>query len=226
MKDGLDNATRIRIDSSVGLNEFYSDKTGTDELVSVKRNEGGFVHIQGALNEKEEARNTFKCDMIITNVSMKEGDEERGTKDRLILKGFVFDFRKALLPTEFTFYNTKAISYFESMKVSETNPYFTQVWGNQISTTSVKKDVVEGMFGDEVKETPQTIKDFVVNNISKTPYLWDDESTITVKEFTAALAERETYLSTLKQRREDYKASKNAGSSTPVVGVSTGGFNF
>ena len=31
MKDGVENATKLRVDSAIGLNEFYSDSTGTEE---------------------------------------------------------------------------------------------------------------------------------------------------------------------------------------------------
>ena len=59
MKDGVENATKLRVDSAIGLNEFYSDRTGTEELDSVKRNEGGFVHIVAAIADSEATRNTF-----------------------------------------------------------------------------------------------------------------------------------------------------------------------
>ena len=70
MKDGKDKAGKVRIDSAIGLNEFYSDRNGKEELVSAKRNEGGFVHTCDVLAEDEKTRNTFECDMLITNVSL------------------------------------------------------------------------------------------------------------------------------------------------------------
>ena len=78
MKDGKDKAVKLRIDSAIGLNEFYSDRNGTEELVSVKRNECGFMHIMNEpLNADEKARNQFKVDMVITGCTRKEADEER-----------------------------------------------------------------------------------------------------------------------------------------------------
>ena len=46
MEHGKENAAKVRIDSAIGLNEFYSDRNGEEQLVSVKRNEGGFGLIQ------------------------------------------------------------------------------------------------------------------------------------------------------------------------------------
>ena len=40
--DGKDEALKVRIDTAIALNDFY---TQDDQLVSVKKNEGGFVNI-------------------------------------------------------------------------------------------------------------------------------------------------------------------------------------
>ena len=69
MKDGADKAVKLRVDSALGLNEFYTDRNGKEELVSAKRNEGGFVHKVDTLDEDEKVRNTFKADMIINCVT-------------------------------------------------------------------------------------------------------------------------------------------------------------
>ena len=126
MNGGKDNAAKIRIDSAIGLNEFYSDRSGKEELVSAKRNEGGFVHlVTDGLADDLRNRNTFKCDMLITNVRHIEADDERNLPEKAIVKGAIFDFRKSLLPVEFTAVNPGAISYFEGLDASNSNPVFT-----------------------------------------------------------------------------------------------------
>ena len=226
MKDGKDKAGKVRIDSAIGLNEFYTDRNGQEELVSAKRNEGGFVHTADALNEDEKTRNTFECDMLITNVKHVDADEEKNMPEKAIVKGFVFDFRKALLPVEFTALNPNAINYFEGLEASPKNPTFTKVWGRQVSEVVVKRTVEESAFGDaSVKETKNTRRDFVITGASKDPYIWDDASSMTAAELTEALANREVYLAGVKQRADEYKASKNA--ITPVTSApAQGGFNF
>ena len=219
---GVDKAVKVRIDCSLNLNEFISDKNGKEEIVSVKRNEGGFIHVVEALTEKEEARNTFKTDMVITNVRHVDADEERGTPDKVIVKGAIFDFRKALLPVEYTVVSPGGIAYFESIEVSASNPLFTSVWGNQVSEVVVKKYVTESAFGDDaVREVKNTRKDFVITSALKVPYEWDDESTITAEEFRKMISDRETYLATIKQNHDAYKASK-AAPEQPASGA----FNF
>lgn len=226
MADGADVAGKIRIDSAIGLNEFYSDKSGKEELVSAKRNEGGFVHTTNQIAEDEKTRNTFECDMIITRVTRVDGDPEKGTVDKAIVKGAIFDFRKALLPVEFSATNPNAIDYFEGLGASAKEPVFTKVWGRQVSETIVRKIVEENAFGeDEVKEIPSSRKDWVITGAAKTPYVWDDESTITAAELTELMGARETYLATIKQRQDEYNASKKAGAGKAVQ-TKTGSYNF
>ena len=102
MGDGAKNAVKVRVDSALNLNEFYTEKNGKEELVSAKRNEGGFIHVTEVLAEDENARSTFKVDMVITNVIHVDGDDEKEIPEKAIVKGCIFDFRKALLPVEFT----------------------------------------------------------------------------------------------------------------------------
>ena len=225
MANGKENAVKLRIDSALGLNEFYSDRNGKEELVSAKRNEGGFVHIADSLSEDETLRNTFKCDILITGVKEVEADEEKNLPAKAIVRGAIFDFRGALLPVEFSAVNAGAIDYFLGLDASNSNPTFTCVWGRQISETVVRQLRTESAFGeDEIREVKNTRKDFVITGASKEPYVWDDESSLTAVEVADAVANRETYLATIKQRQDEYKASKSMTSA--AAAPSKTGFNF
>lgn len=209
MKDGKDIATMVRADSAIGLNEFFSDRNGQPELVSAKRNEGGFIHTADNLLEDENNRNTFKTDILITGTRRIEADPEKETEEKLMVKGYIFDFKKALLPVEYAVVNPAGMNYFESLNASMKEPTFTQVWGNQVSVTVVKQIKEESAWGgDHIKEVPSSHKEFVITGSLKVPYVWDDESSILATEMAEALAERETYIATIKQRQDDYKATK------------------
>ena len=226
MKDGKDKAGKLRIDSALGLNEFYTDRNGKEELVSAKRNEGGFVHTCDVLNEDEKTRNTFECDMLITNCHRIEADADKNIPEKVIVKGAIFDFRKSLLPVEFTALNPNAMNYFEDLGATQSNPVLTKVWGRQVSETIVKKTVEESAFGDAaVKETKSSRRDFVITGAAKEPYVWDDESTMTAAELTEAIAAREVYLAGVKQRADEYKASKGAAPANAAA-PAQGAFNF
>ena len=225
MKDGADKAVKLRVDSALGLNEFYTDRNGKEELVSAKRNEGGFVHKVDTLDEDEKVRNTFKADMVITAVKHIDADDEKNLPETCIVKGAIFDFRKSLLPIELSATNPNAMRYFESLDASQKNPVFTCVWGRQVSEVVVRQIVTESAFGeDEVREVKNTRRDFVITGAAKEPYLWDDESSITAAELNEAIQKREVDLAAMKKRQDEYKASKNR--ITPAAAPAQGGFNF
>ena len=229
MNSSLQEAATVKIDSAIGLNEFYTDRNGKEELVSAKRNEGGFVRLNEVLPEDDTKRALFKCDMVITNVIHVEADEEKGTPEKATLRGVIFDFKKAILPVEFTAYHPAAINYFVDADISNAKPMFTQVWGNQISKTVVKKITEESAFGEAyVKEVTNTTKDFVITGAKVEPWEWDVEGSITAMELKEAISNREVYLADVKKRADEYKASKATASATPAMAVNTTSteFNF
>lgn len=223
---GSDNAAKLRIDSAIGLNEFYTDRNGKEELVSAKRNEGGFVHTCAQLAEDEKTRNTFEVDMVITGVKRIEADEEKKTPEKCIVKGAIFDFRKSLMPIELSVLNENAMAYFEGLEASSKNPVFTKVKGRQVSETITRTITEESAFGEaSVREVKSSRKDFVITWAQKEPYVWDDEETITAAEMTDAMSARQTYLATIKQRQDEYKASKGAGTAANKP-AAEGGYDF
>lgn len=222
MGHGADKAAMIAIDSAIGLNEFYSDRNGKEELVSAKRNEGGFAVVKSSLNEDETRRNTFDVDMVITGSRIIEADEEKGLPEKLVIRGAIFDFRNALLPVEFSVLNPNAIAYFEGLGVSASEPVFTRLQGRLVSEVVKRTVTEESAFGAPiVKEYSSTRKDYVITWAAAEPYAWEDESGITSAELKKAMADRETTLATLRQRQEEYKASKNQ-----AAAPAAGGFNF
>lgn len=225
MEHGKDKASKLRVDSAIGLNDFYTDRNGGEaELVSAKRNEGGFIHAATTLNPDEKLRNTFDVDMVITNVRRVEADEERNLPEKVIIKGVVFDFAKALLPVEFSAVNAGAMDYFEGLGATSSAPVFTHIKGRQVSETTVRKIVEESAFGEpSVREVPTSRKEFVVTWAQPEPYEWDVDETITAQELKEAVQKRETYLATVKQRWIEYK---NGGSKTTTSTAAKGAFNF
>lgn len=224
MDAGWESAARMRVDSSIALQEFYSDRDGEEVFVSNKRNEGGFLHVitDKDLDANEKNRNTFKVDMVITGTTIKEANEERNLPETCIVKGCIFDFRKALLPVEFTAVNPKAINYFIGLGASSKEPVFTKIWGNQVSTTVTRQIVEESAFDEpSVREVSYSRKDWVITGANPETYEWDSEDTITVNELKKAMSDREVYLAAEKQRRAEWKAAQGniiAAASAPATG--------
>lgn len=219
MEHGQENAGMVRIDSAIGLNEWY-DTRNNNELVSVRRNEGGFIHQVNELNENPDQRATFDVDILITKATRFEPDDEKGTPERMVLRGAIFDFRKSLLPVELTVKHPGAMNYFESMEVSPSHPLFTELKGVQVSRTIINRKEEVGAWGEaSVVETRSSERDFIVNWAKPASYEWDDESTLTANELQEMLSTRELYLADIKKRQDEYYATKGnalAGGAAPV----------
>lgn len=223
---GKDEALKVRIDTALGLNDFY---TQDDRLVSAKVNEGGFVTIISTLAPENE-RNTFTMDMLITSAIRTEADPEKNIEaDYVTVKGAVFNFRNALLPVDFVVKNPDGMTYFEDLNASQNEPVFTKVWG-RINCGSISNEVKEDTaFGEEsVRTFERKIREWIILGTSKVPYDFGDESVLTVDEVKKAMQDRELLLADTKKRSDDYKAQKAAGNTTsaPAVAVTTGTFNF
>jgi len=209
---GKDNATKVRIDTALALNDFYNQN---NELVSAKTNEGGFVTIINELGEEKE-RNRFTVDMVITNVTHVDKDPDKHIdEDYTSVKGAIFNFRNDLLPIEFKVKSAEGMKYFEDLGATNAEPIYTKVWGNIVSETSTTTQEVESAFGEPAVRTfKNTNKEWVITGTAKVPYDFGDENVLTVDELTKAFQDRQVYLADVKKRADEYKAGKAA--STPA----------
>lgn len=235
LTDGFENATIVRVDTALGVNDFYTDRNGEETLVSAKMNNGGFVSILNDASKlsAKDKRNTFEVDMLITGTQMVEADEEKNIKeDYLKVKGYVFDFRKAILPVEFVVKSKGGIDYFESLDASKNNPTFTKVWGNICSQTIVTKKEEESAFGEpSITEYTRTLREWVITGTSRADAVYpigDEEAGITSADVEKAMQDRELHLAEIKKNAEDYKAKKSESSASgnAAAPAKEGGFNF
>ena len=108
---------KLTITTNIAVNDWYRDD-GT--LVSTKRNEGGFLdQVKGDFTVSEDKRATFKVDMLITNVATLDADEEKGYEEKVTLEGYVFNYRKELLPVNFRVKDPAAIKFFTKLDISK-----------------------------------------------------------------------------------------------------------
>lgn len=233
LNDGAENATIVKIDSALGLNDFYTNRNGEEVLVSAKRNEGGFITFTTKAGDPDK-RSTFEFDILINGTRMVEADEERNIpEDYMIIKGATFDFRGAILPIELAVRNKAGIKYFESLDISASNPVFTKVWGQIVSKVIPDTRTEESAFGEPiVKEYTKTFREWLVVGTSKPDAVYeigDEKNGITADEIKKALADREVHLAEVKKNQEEYQASKNKTESVPFAetgSAKAGSFNF
>ena len=203
LKDGIENAVRIRIDSAISLNEWYKG----EELVSTPRNFGGFIHV---ITADPNPAATFETDMLIVN-SMKETkkdpkDGSLSDTGRLVLNGYIFDYAGKILPVRYIVANENGVKYFQSLAPNT----FTKVWGNQISSTIKTTKIEPNAFGEDmVVESEYTRREWIVTGAIKEPY--NTVTDITLDEVKTALATRNIDLATMKERAEQRAKNKASG---------------
>ena len=218
MEHGKDKAQKFVADTAINVDEWFTERNGEEEVASFMRNEGGFLTAVDSLNEDENKRATFDTDIILNKVTRFEADEEKELPEKVILNGYIMNFRKDFMPVRYTVLNPGAMDYFESLEVSDRNPVFTRVRGKQVSTIVVKRVEEEGAFGETyVREFQNSHRDFVVNWAVKDTYEIGEDLDISPAEIKKGLADRQTNLATKKKEREEYLANKdnataNAGS--------------
>lgn len=237
IEHGPDEATVVKIDTAVALNDFYTEKDGKEVLVSAKRAEGGFVHILNKIeHEEEESRNKFSVDAVLRGYKIVEKNEEKHIdEDYMILNGFIFNFRNAILPVDFVVRKSDGMKYFEHLDPSSQNLIFTKLFGYINSSVIKEPRVEESAFGAPIiTEYTRNIKEWVIISAAAVPYEFGDENTgITVEELQKALSDRELYLADVKKRSDDWKAAKAANNTKTVAATNVasmnalaGGFNF
>lgn len=213
LKCGTD-ALKVSISSRLGVNDFWSEQE--NDFVSMQQVEGGFLNfINNFREENVEERNRFSEDMFITGITTKE-DEEGNIKDAT-LSGYVFGFRKAILPVKFKIKNEQGISFFEDFDISVKNPILTSVWGHIQSTlVEMPGKVIESAFGEQqvIKGNSYSVQEWVVTGSSVSPYELGDKDVLTSEEMKQAIQDREVYLASIKARQEEYKKSKSQNTAT------------
>ena len=221
--NGHDEAWKIRATPSIALNDYYPH--GQDELVSLPRNEGGFVSIISSLSDDPSQRNKFTADMLITGVVRDDSSDTPLAK----VNGAIFNFRNDLLPIHFVIRNEDGINYFEDLGASSSEPVYTKVWGKIVSRTESITQETESAFGDAAVDMKQRrVREWMITGAQREPYSFGEGGLLTVEDVKKAVQNREVMLADIKQRSKEYYASHNASAkptNTPIS-MTDGKFDF
>ena len=235
LADGKDNATKVKIDTALALNEFFSDKNGERQLVSAKENNGGFLTIVSSIEPVEEKRTRFECDMYITGYKDVEKEDKDGNVADSYgeLSGYVFNFKGDALPVTFKVRTDAGRNYFAGLDLNEHNPLFTNVRGQVKCIQRTYKKEIESAWGEpEVQEYTSTSKEWVVSASSPEGYpLGDSEQGVTPEDVKAFLAAREKTVAEIDARQKAYEASKESasafgGAATTPTKATAAAYNF
>lgn len=198
------DAVKVRIDGAVDVNDFVAND-GT--MASPKRVKGSFAHAENVVHGDAN----FDMDVVLTSVI--EHSPENG-EDYLELKGCTFNYKQDVVPVSVNVRSNGGINYFLGCDISPKTPLFTEVKG-QIVSQSIEREIEEeSAFGDPiVKKVFSNLRTWDVTWARVEPYEWNDSATITTKEMKQKMADRETYLATVRQRHDDYVAKRDGGQS-------------
>lgn len=224
---GKENATKVAIDGAIALNDFYTDPDDEKTLVSSKVIEGSFVNLINELPEEAE-RHTFRADMVITKVTHVDADEEKKIdKDYTVVRGAVFNFRKEVLPLDFTVVNEIGMKHFESLDLDE-EPVFTKVWGHINCLKTVVTTKEESAFGEAAVRTYEKVtREWVITGTAKEAHIFGDENVLTVEELQKAMGDRQVLLAETRKNAKEYKEKKNTPAAAPAQTMAkVGGFSF
>ena len=217
---GKENAFRVRADSAIALNDFY---TQDDRQVSAKRIEGGFLSLVTDGLVEEESRNTFQVDMLISNANHVDANPEKYIdNDYVDLNGYIFNFRNDIMPVNFSVTNPEGMKFFEDMEASPAQPVYLKVWGRINCTTIETERVEESAFGKAaVTSFKRQNREWVVTGAATVPYDFGDETVMTADEVVKALQDREVRWAEIKKRNDEYRASQSAGGAGLNFGTAT-----
>lgn len=232
--DGKDAATKVKITTSLALNDFWGRD---DNLISLKTNEGGFIDIVSSIIEDGDInRHKFTVDMYINGVKRIESEDPE-VDPYILIKGAVFNNNGSILPLDFAVRNPDGMAYFESYDISPRTPLYTKVWGkiNNV-TTKIRKEDVSAFGETAVSFVEKTTKEWLVTGVSPEPYAFGDENVLTSEDIATAMQNREIMLAEKKKDRDEWQAKKTASNTNsfangsamnaPAANTPVGAFNF
>lgn len=207
---GNDNAQWVRVDGSLGTNDFFSNRT--NDWVASPRIIGSFVH---EANPAGGYRNQFEVDSVIGSAT------ENDDGDVVTLHTYGFNFRSQVMPFQFQVHQEKARNFFMDSDISKSNPMFLKLIGNIINRIEVVEETVEDdddmIFGEDVTTSSVRHVNYWDVTGAKRAGEFGDESTVTAKELKKALDERQERLEQDRAEREAYHQNNTPAPATTTV---------
>ena len=228
LNGGKENALKVQCtNGSIGVNDFI----GADgSKVAALRNENGFCSIVNELNPKENERNTFSTDMLITKVTHVDANPDKGiNNDYTSVSGCIFGYGPKIVPATFVIRNAAGMKYFEDLDASPSNPTFTKVWGKISSHIEKVEKTEESAFGEAAIQTfEKKTKEYCITGTSKVAYDFGDEEVLTTEDVVKMNQARQVMLAEVEERHKERQLVKAAEGNgfNAAAQIPEGGFVF
>lgn len=173
-----DDAEWLDVTGNLDVSYYQARGNSGDEEYGLSRS----MRLRGAFvnqNRKEEYRNRWTLDMLITQVHEVDADPEKNLPRMARVNGYLVDeYNQRLMEVSFQARKPGAIDYMLGLPVSFDTPYYCSVWGER---QVVKRAVVKkNAFGDdEVTEFDNMT--WAIIGMSTDPYTFGED--ITAEEY-------------------------------------------
>lgn len=204
------SATIIRIYGNsdfvpqVVLNEYFKD----DVLIQNPQAEMGFGNI--AINTVSESsfKAEFDMDVILASDPIMEKDKNDEETGRLIIKAYMINYNNEIKPMTFIADDEDLVSGMETLSKGD----MINIWGNASTGKIVEIKEKKSGFGGKAKtsEDISYVNELIITGGEPI----DDSRTDVLDSIKSMLAERETFLEELKNKKSESKP-KSGGFSKP-----------
>ena len=143
-----DDADWIALSGSIDSSYFMPQgQNDIEEMACAQKARGSFINA----NQKKQYRNSWKLDMLITDIQMVDADEEKGLDAYLKVNGYwIDDYRDLIKFVKLQARTEAAMAYISGLEASQNHPYYVNVRGGMAKVDRVV--VRKNAFGEDEKE--------------------------------------------------------------------------
>jgi hypothetical protein len=200
---GIEEADKVRVtNGDIRLNEYY----GQDEqLKSYPQINTNFINRVQA-GEEFNPRAEFEVEVVVRNVKPETNKEAEET-GRAVLEGYIPLFGGRVIPFTFTV-GEEGAEYVQDNYESGNTVF---VYGQIVNFKEKIVKKTEAAFGkDKETITYNTVREYLITGGGE-PYDEENTKAYDIELIQKALVERETYLTEMKNRKQENKKEENKG---------------
>lgn len=195
--DNGDDADWLACTGSIDIGYFVAKNNTDDELARAQKIRGAFINA----NNDKAYNNKWKLDLLITNISEVDADEEKQLPRYVKVGGYLIDgYNERLMEVQFQARTEKSMDYILGLEASYDNPYFVGTWGK---IDKIKRLVVhKNAFGEDATDEYSSTQ-WVITGMNPQSHDFGDEAAMTTDDYAAYRIKLEEYKEEQKNKDTD-----------------------